>query len=222
MALRTMGIGWRTRILEVVGTMQRTAADAFGLQPHSAPVEPIAELLDLVVSWNLRMNLTRARSPDELADLYLADAALLAAAAAASPKHNRWVDVGSGGGAPGLGLGLLAPSVELTLVEPRAKRVAFLRTALGLLGRVEVTVVRQRSDELMPKAWHVAVSRATLPPEEWLGEGARLAENAVWVLLARSEPPRRGGWRVHHDIRYYWPLTGVERRAVLFVPEQPP
>jgi 16S rRNA (guanine527-N7)-methyltransferase len=114
---------------------------------------------------------------------------------------------------------LLAPTVELTLVEPRAKRVAFLRTALGLLGRVEVTVLRGRSTELLPKAWDVAVSRATLPPDEWLGEGARLAENGVWVLLARSEPPRLGGWGVRQDIDYRWPLTQVERRAVLFVPE---
>lgn len=218
MALRTMGIGWRTRILEVVGTMQRTAANVFGPEPHAVPVEPIAQLLDLVVSWNLRTNLTRARSPDELADLYLADAALLAAAAVASPQHERWVDVGSGGGAPGLGLGLLASAVELTLVEPRAKRVAFLRTALGLLGRVEVAVLRQRSHELSPKAWDVAVSRATLPPDEWLGEGARLAKHAVWVLLARSEPPRLDGWQVRHDVRYHWPLTQAERRAVLFVP----
>jgi 16S rRNA (guanine527-N7)-methyltransferase len=224
MALRTLGIGWRTRILEVVGTVHATAADAFGLAPHAVPVEPIAELLDLVVSWNLRTNLTRARSPDELADLYLADAALLAAAALASPERQRWVDVGSGGGAPGLGLGLLAPAVELTLVEPRAKRVAFLRSALGRLGRLDVTVLRRRSNELLPKAWDVALSRATLPPDEWLGEGARLAEHAVWVLLARSEPPRLGGWRVRRDIDYCWPLTRVERRAVLFVPgpEQPP
>ncbi len=219
MTLRTMGIGWRTRILEVVGATQRTVADAFGPEPHVVPVDPIAELLDLVVTWNVRMNLTRARSPDELADLYLADAALLAAAAAGSPNRRRWVDVGSGGGAPGLGLSLLAPTVELSLVEPRAKRVAFLRTALGLLGRVEVTVMRRRSQELTPKAWDVAVSRATLPPNEWLGEGARLAEKGVWVLLARSDPPQLAGWRVHQDIDYRWPLTQVERRAVLFVPE---
>jgi 16S rRNA (guanine527-N7)-methyltransferase len=223
MAISTLGNGWRTRILEVVGTMQRTAADAFGLRPLALPVEPIAELLDLVVSWNLRTNLTRARSPDELVDLYLADAALLAAAAVASPEHKRWVDVGSGGGAPGLGLGLLAPGIELTLVEPRGKRVAFLRTALGRLGRVQVTVLRQRSSELPPKAWNVAVSRATLPPDEWLGEGARLAEHAVWVLLARSPPPELEGWRVRQDLGYRWPLTQAERRAVLFVPvpEQP-
>jgi 16S rRNA (guanine527-N7)-methyltransferase len=218
MALSTMGNGWRARILEVVGTMQATAADAFELRPLAMPVEPIAELLDLVVSWNLRTNLTGARSPDELVDLYLADAALLATAAVASPEHKRWVDVGSGGGAPGLGLGLLAPGIELTLAEPRAKRVAFLRTALGRLGRVEVTVLRQRSADLPPKAWHVAVSRATLPPDEWLGEGARLAEHAVWVLLARSEPPELAGWRVRQDLGYRWPLTQAERRAVLFVP----
>jgi 16S rRNA (guanine527-N7)-methyltransferase len=218
MALSTMGMGWRPRILEVVGAVQRAAATVLGPRELAVPVEPIAELLDLVVSWNARTNLTRARGPDELVDLYLADAALLGVASAALPEHRKWVDVGSGAGAPGLGLGLLAPGLELTLVEPRSKRVAFLRSALGQFGRVDVRVMRQRSSELPEKSWDVAVSRATLPPAEWLAEGARLARHGVWVLLARAHPPVLPGWQVCHDFGYRWPLTQVERRAVFFVP----
>ena len=157
----------------------------------------------------------------ELVDLYVADAVVLAATepcATPLPEKLRWVDVGTGGGAPGLALALLRPDVELTLVEPRAKRIAFLRTALGALQRADVEVERARCEALPNAAWNVACSRATLPPAEWLEEGTRLATSAVWVLLARAPTPAARGWRVERELEYRWPLGGATRRAVRYVP----
>jgi 16S rRNA (guanine527-N7)-methyltransferase len=182
------------------------------------PAAPAAleALLDLLVEWNRRLDLTAARSPEELVDLFLCDAALLA-------RHHdpgaHWVDVGSGAGAPGLPLAVLAPDLLLTLVEPQSKRVAFLRTALGSIGRGDVQVERRRSDALPAGGFDVACSRATLPPPEWLREGARLATSAVWVLLARAGPPSLDGWRVDLDLEYTWTLTGAARRALRYVPD---
>jgi 16S rRNA (guanine527-N7)-methyltransferase len=102
----------------------------------------------------------------------------------------------------------------MTLVEPRTKRVAFLRTAAGALERPDITVSRSRSDEFLAASCDVAVSRATLPPPEWLKEGARLARRGVWLLLARAAVPDLDGREVLADIAYTWPLTGAQRRAV--------
>jgi 16S rRNA (guanine527-N7)-methyltransferase len=107
----------------------------------------------------------------------------------------RWVDVGSGIGAPGLPLALLAPGVDVTLVEPRAKRVSFLRTAIGTLGLDNVRVERSRSDVLAARSFDVAISRATMPPPDWLAEGARLSRQRVWVLLARGPSRKRSDER---------------------------
>lgn len=176
----------------------------------------IAALLDLVVAWSRRIDLTAARSPEELVDLYLADAFVIAVVEPASDR--RWIDVGSGGGAPGLALALLRPDVEHTLVEPRVKRAAFLRTAMGAIGLTRVRVVQQRSELLSSGAWEVSLSRATLPPQRWLAEGTRLATHAVWVLLARGEPPSQQGWRLVADIDYHLPHTRASRRALRYVP----
>ena len=173
----------------------------------------LGSLLRLVITWNRKIDLTAARSADELVDLMFADAAVLAQQSEAT---GRWVDVGSGCGAPGLSLALLAPELEMTLVEPRAKRVAFLRTAVATLGCERVRVVRARSENLDDDGFEVAVARATLPPPAWLAEGARLA-GAVWVLLARDDAPSLEGWVTDRVIRYRWPLTGVERRALRYV-----
>jgi 16S rRNA (guanine527-N7)-methyltransferase len=178
-------------------------------------LERLRRLLDLVVVWNDRIDLTGARDRAELVDLFLADALVLAAGNTALPETASWVDVGSGAGAPGLVLQLLRPELELTLVEPRAKRIAFLRTAIGTLG-LPSQLVSGRSDTLPPGSVDIAVSRATFAPEIWLAEGARLARQSVWVLLARGADPSLPGWQLGHAVDYTWPLTGVARRALCF------
>jgi len=203
------------------------AASGLGLGAHApaASLARIAEYLDHLVRWNQKTDLTAARSAEELVDLSLADALVLASHGTPGSGAGRgaagvqtWVDVGSGAGAPGLVLALLCPSLTVTLVEPRDKRVAFLRSVAGSLSISNVSVVRGRSDSLSPHAWDVAVARATLPPPDWLREGVRLSRRAVWVLLARDEPPALDGVRVDVDQRYEWPLTGSGRRAVRYVP----
>lgn len=209
MALVQLGPGWKPLVRGVLDALCPGVSDA---------EDALARLLDGVVEWNARTDLTAARSAEELADLYLADAAVLCRSVRESgDAAGRWVDVGSGAGAPAIPLALLAPELELQLVEPRDKRVAFLRTMLAQLGRTDVVVHRGRSQELPDAAFDVALSRATLPPGEWLREGARLATRAVWVLLARAEPPALDGWHADADLDYRWPLTGAQRRALRFV-----
>jgi 16S rRNA (guanine527-N7)-methyltransferase len=164
------------------------------------------------VTWNQKLDLTAARDADELCDLFLADAVVIANAHA-SESNVHWVDVGSGAGAPGLPLALLLDGAEWTLVEPLQKRVAFLRTALGSLECDHVRVERVRCDALPDASFDFAVSRATLPPEEWIAEGARLARRAFWLLLAKADPPKHD-LPVEIDQSYEWPLTGAKRRAL--------
>jgi 16S rRNA (guanine527-N7)-methyltransferase len=186
---------------------------AFALNELSPQVvRQLANYCELAVAWNQRVDLTAARSADELVDLLLADA-LAIASARPGVSAERWLDVGSGVGAPGIPIALLTP-VHMTLVEPREKRVAFLRTAVGTLARADIAVARSRSDSFVDASCDVAISRATLPPAQWLAEGARLATRHVWLLLAKAELPEIGARRILTDVRYRWPLTGVERRAV--------
>jgi 16S rRNA (guanine527-N7)-methyltransferase len=211
MALSQLGAGFATLV-------------ARGLEPFDLPlagaarerlVVQAATFLDRAVAWNARIDLTSARHPEELVDLLFADAAAIVGSGLVRSTE-RWVDVGSGIGAPGLSLALLMPGLEVTLVEPRAKRVAFLRTVLASLDPLPVRVVRSRSETLPAASFDVAVSRATLPPDEWLREGVRLARQRVWVLLARGDAPEHGDWEVARDVAFRWPLTGRERRVVAF------
>lgn len=217
--LQPLGAAWQPLLDRAVAALIRGGVDIGSLwsspATRSAHLERLGRLLDLVVVWNDRIDLTGARDRAELVDLFLADAFVLAAGHGALPESASWVDVGSGAGAPGLVLQLLRPELALTLVEPRAKRIAFLRTVIGTLG-LPSQLVAARSDTLPAGTADVAVSRATFAPELWLPEGARLARQSVWVLLARGADPSLPGWKLDHAVDYTWPLTGVGRRALCF------
>jgi 16S rRNA (guanine527-N7)-methyltransferase len=216
--LRPPRQGWQPLIERARAALAAEVPSTEQLWPapaeRSASLQALGRLLDLVVLWNQRVDLTAARSPEELVDLYLSDALVLAAFGARALSES-WFDVGSGAGAPGVVLQLLRPELALTLVEPRAKRVAFLRTVIGQL-RLSTQLVAGRSDALGANACDVAVSRATFPPEEWLVEGARIARRGVWVLLARGASPSLAGWQLASEVDYEWPLTRAVRRALRF------
>jgi 16S rRNA (guanine527-N7)-methyltransferase len=170
-------------------------------------------------AWRGKVDLTAARSPDELVDLMLADAVVLARHI---PDRATVVDVGTGAGAPGLPLALLRPDLRVTLVEPKHKRAVLLRTVLGRFavganGLLSVEVVQARAEQLPGRVFDVAVSRATLAPVDWLALGTSLAPaGEVWVLLARQANPEIEGWTTEVDLEYRWPLTGARRRAVCY------
>jgi 16S rRNA (guanine527-N7)-methyltransferase len=212
MGLGRLGSGLASSIARVLSELG--GVDAGG---EERAVGLLARYLEHVTTWNERTDLTAARSPEELVDLFVADAAFLASRR--TRPGSSWADVGSGAGAPGLPLAILRPELVLTLVEPRAKRVAFLRSALGALELDHVRVERKRGEELETHGFDSAVSRATLPPRAWLELGSRLSRGEVWVLLAKGEAPELAGWTIAEDDAYRWPLTGAERRALCFVRE---
>jgi len=211
MTLRELGPGWTPLLERVLAAFPAKSALPPGF------LERAARYLDLVVSWNARMDLTAARSAEELVDLSFADAAAIFACGALV-ESTRWIDVGSGAGAPGLPLAIFEPRLAMTLLEPMQKRVAFLRTAVGTLG-LDVEVTRGRVEDLPEQTASVAISRATLSPDEWLAAGARIALDEVWVLLAREAPPNVSGWCVCRDLAFDWPLTQKSRRAAAFRPK---
>jgi 16S rRNA (guanine527-N7)-methyltransferase len=200
-----------------LGPRIEQAAAAFGATLDERTREDIAVWLQLLQQWNARIDLTAARSDDELVDLMLADAFFLAPRL---PADARVVDVGTGPGAPGLALALLRPDLRVTLVEPLGKRAAFLRTVIGQVERAGVAIERVRGEALEGRrAWDVALSRATLGPKAWLDLAVTLAcpGGSAWILLAKDEAPAHPRAAVEEDLAYTWPLTAASRRAVRYV-----
>jgi 16S rRNA (guanine527-N7)-methyltransferase len=171
----------------------------------------------LLLRWNARVNLTGARTLDDLLEDHLPDSFALARLASVGAKV---VDVGAGGGLPGVPFALLRRDCRVTLVEPRAKRTAFLSTARREVGgSAELEVLRAREEELSAGMFDVATSRATFQPLEWLVLASRLlVPGGVAVVLA-SGPIEgdREGYSLRDAVSYE---TGrcASRWAGAFVP----
>ena len=191
------------------------ALEAEALVTGEATRQRLVTFLELLLTWNKAHDLTAARTDAELWDLMFADALVLATRI---PKNASVVDVGTGAGAPGLVLGILRPDLKLCLVEPLQKRVAFLRTVTGTLKVTQHVEVRQTrgANVVQGSKWDVAISRATLPPAQWLPLGASLGHD-VWVFLAREEAPAAPGLHAIEHVHYTWPQTGAPRSLVRYL-----
>lgn len=164
----------------------------------SDAMQRLGQFCSLLLEWNKRVNLTGAQSLQDLASEHLPDSF---AAARLVPKSSRVVDVGSGGGLPGIPFALLRPDCRMTLVEPRAKRVAFLRAAARQCRAASISVVRGRHDVLQ-EAFSVAMSRATFAPDEWLGIAKGMVGSVGGVLVFSTRPVVQSGAVLEDSVKY--------------------
>jgi len=97
------------------------------------------------------MNLTAIRDPEEAWERHVLDAlALMQVVRSVEPGTEaepvRVVDVGSGGGLPGVPLAICLPDVHFTLLEATGKKAAFLERAIASLGLENAAVLNQRAE----------------------------------------------------------------------------
>ena len=101
--------------------------------------------LALLLKKNQSLNLTSIRDPDEAALRHIDDALAVYNLFPFSGKS--LIDVGSGGGLPGIPLRLHDPSIQLTLLDATAKKVVFLQSVCDTLGLSEVCCIAARAEE---------------------------------------------------------------------------
>jgi 16S rRNA (guanine527-N7)-methyltransferase len=165
---------------------------SFGVAVDAGQSRALLRYGELLLAWNARINLTAARGLPALVSEHFPDAFALAAALG---EAARAVDVGSGGGLPALPLALLRPELRLQLLEPIAKKTAFLRTAVRELDLGDrVAVDTRRAEALVdaePSSFDVAMSRATLPPPAWVELAVKLVRpgGRIFVLASTKGPP---------------------------------
>jgi 16S rRNA (guanine527-N7)-methyltransferase len=167
-----------------------------------AQAGPVSRYLDVLAAWSSRVNLTGAESAAERVERLVAP--VLALLPALLP--GRLLDVGSGNGSPGLVVALLEPGRPVTLLEPRARRWAFLREAARAAGRPDAEVLRLRHDGYsgLP-APNVSVRALRLP----VGELAPLVTPGGRLLFFHAPAPPLAPFRAES-----WPGLSVLRAPV--------
>jgi len=203
---------------------------ALGIDPLSeASLCQLWSYFTELSKWNRSINLV-AKAPDqEIIETHFLDSLTLLPAITTGPL----LDVGSGAGFPGLVIKIARPECNITLVEPRQKRVSFLRHIIRTLGLTGITVSDQRlsaGDPAFAEAhgqFPAITCRALTEIAPFLGlietlsppqgvvlcmKGPRAdAELADWQANSPNSP-----FRLERHLQFRLPHSGAERTIVVF------
>ena len=131
---------------------------SFSAVISEAQIEQMISYLALLAKWNSVYNLTSVRDPNEMVKQHLLDSL---SAAHAFKNAKNVLDVGSGGGLPGMILAITYPSIRISMIDTVHKKTAFLAQAKTELGLANVTVHTGRVEQLqVEKKFDVITSRA--------------------------------------------------------------
>lgn len=171
--------------------------DASGGGPAAAPHAGLARLAAVILDANERMNLTADRDPALFWARHIVDAAESArrieAALGPPAAGERILDVGSGGGIPGLAWAVLWPAARVELMEARLKRVEFLRQAAAELGLGNVTVHEGRAEQLgqnpaLREQFGLVTARALAAMPTLLELTLPFVRVGGWLAAIKSQP----------------------------------
>ena len=102
----------------------------------------LAEYAAMLRKWNPAINLVSPTTLDEIETRHIADSRALADMAPTAAGN--WVDLGSGGGFPGMVVAICRPDLQVILVESDRRKASFLRSVTREIGLKNATVIADR------------------------------------------------------------------------------
>lgn len=110
-------------------------------------IEQFSAYLDLFIKWNLAYNLSAIREPEQIISKHLLDSLSVASLI----QGNRLIDVGTGGGLPGIPLAIIFPKRHFTLLDSNGKKTRFLFQVKQHLGLENIEIIDRRVESYQPE-----------------------------------------------------------------------
>ncbi|MES2211805.1 MAG: 16S rRNA (guanine(527)-N(7))-methyltransferase RsmG [Pseudomonadota bacterium] len=141
----------------MLSTQLSTGLTDLGISLTTAQQQQLLDYIALLHRWNQKHNLSGIHILEQMVTHHLLDSLSILP----YMSGTRWADVGSGAGLPGIPLAIARPDVEITLIEPRSKRVDFLYYAATHLGIGRILIVQGKSEDLHAEVgYDTVVTRA--------------------------------------------------------------
>ncbi len=142
--------------------------------------------LALLIKWNKAYNLTAVRNPDEMVSRHLLDSLSVVPFI----EGPRWLDVGSGGGMPGIPLAILFPEMKITVLDSNGKKTRFLTQVKLELKLDNLEVIHSRAESYQPAVPFTGiVSRAFSSLEDFTGWTRHMGDTDTrWLAMKGLHP----------------------------------
>lgn len=162
---------------------------ALGLVPTETQASALSRYLDLLQRWNAVHNLTAVRDRAGMLTQHLADCLALIPPLQRHADHGRLLDVGSGGGLPGVVIATMLPGWDVTCIDAVAKKTAFVQQVAGALALPNLHAVHGRVESLEAPPFDVVASRAFASLVDFTAlTGRHLASGGVWMAMKGRRP----------------------------------
>ncbi len=176
-----------THEYNLLNLLSRPEIDYAGLVEITGDAVELLAYLALLIKWNKAYNLTAVRDPDEMVSRHLLDSLSIVPYAEAG---DNWLDVGSGGGMPGVPLAILFPQKRLTLLDSNGKKTRFLTQVKLELKLANLEVVHSRVEAFRPESpFDGIVSRAFSSLEDFANWTRHLGgQETRWLAMKGVHP----------------------------------
>jgi 16S rRNA (guanine527-N7)-methyltransferase len=168
----------------------RTGVEALGLTLSDAQIKHLLDYAALIQKWNKVYNLTALRDPADMLTHHLLDS-LTAVPPLTRHTQGRPIkvlDVGSGGGLPGVVLAICMPELQVTCVDTVAKKAAFVQQVAVSLRLSNLRGLHARVESLTDP-YQVICSRAFASLHDFVTwSRSALAEGGVWMAMKGKHP----------------------------------
>lgn len=166
------------------------ACAGLGLAPTPTQSDQLAAFLGLLHRWNATYNLTAVREPEAMLTQHVADCLAVLGPLHARCARGRVLDVGSGGGLPGVVLAVMAPELDVTCVDAVGKKAAFVRQAAGALKLPNLHAAHARVETLKAAPFDLITSRAfaSLADFTRLTHHLLVPDSGLWLAMKGRRP----------------------------------
>ncbi len=161
-------------------------AQQLGVDLSDSQHSQLLAYLALLIKWNKAYNLTAVRDPDEMVSRHLLDSLSVVPFIAG----DRWLDVGSGGGMPGIPLAILFPEMKVTVLDSNGKKTRFLTQVKLELKLDNLEVIHSRVEAFKPELPFTGiVSRAFSSLEDFTEWTRHLGDTDTrWLAMKGLHP----------------------------------
>ena len=169
-------------------TLQAAAAQ-LGLNLSDHQLDQLLAYLALLQKWNKVYNLTAVRDPAQMLSHHLVDSLSAIPPLLRHGAPARLMDVGAGGGLPGVVIAICCPDTDVTCVDAVAKKATFIQQVAAELKLRNLHGVHSRVEQLSAEPFGVITSRAFASLVDFTAlTRQHLAPGAVWLAMKGQHP----------------------------------